>query len=84
MNEEMIKKAIAKLGGETAAARHLTEVSGIRCTRDMVSGWKTKIGVPARWALWVEQETGISRHLLCNTPLPLERLCRDAESIRTS
>lgn len=71
MNEESIQKAITKLGGELATARHLEAISGMRCTRDMVAGWK-KIGVPVKWALWLEQETQISRHLLAKTPLPLE------------
>jgi len=69
-----IHKAISKLGGNRKAAIHLKAASGMECTRDMVASWRNKIGVPAKWALWVERETGISRHLLCNTPLPTESI----------
>lgn len=71
MNTEAIESAIKRIGGAKAVTSLIDAVSGEKLTTHAVRLW-VKTGVPAKWVLWIEKESGISRHLLSRTPLPTE------------
>lgn len=55
MNNEAVKQAIQRAGSQTKLAR----VLGV--TPQCVQFW-TKSGIPPKWVIRVEKETGVSRH----------------------
>lgn len=54
---EALKEAIKLAGGQSELSRQLD------LTPQAVQSW-TKHGIPAKWVIRVEKETGVSRHRL--------------------
>lgn len=53
------KRALDAVGGQTAMARRLTDITGHKFTQRRVWAWKDRGNVPAKWVPYISSVSGV-------------------------